>query len=633
MSVIFRLFAYCGLLLTNASLAVPPVPDSPSRKIDITQTGDMLGLPPVVATDEFDREIAAENSRRIQAIMQHPRVGPHCLIYFPAGSYHFDGAADGWQGTIETTAPHQSIQGDGMNHTRIFQHSRTVACTVRLQHDSATLERLFIGSGDASTEYQPQWEPIEERHQVAVELAAPVSDGRVWRTDPRILQVAVNSYGNTILQQRFSRPFEIAVRIVGSWLNVYIDEMWINDTAVGVYVNQESVMAGPAKIMRINQYSTHSPRRDSKVWTTFFKSETHFMEQVELIHNTFIGAQFIYMDGRPSRGGEGTSPAYDMVIDHNYVNVFDVGDAPEAKLDGPTNSGIYMNLPPKLSGTPNYSRDIRFTNNSCTGRAPRRGAFFYVEGMCRGITFSGNDISSPAVDKAIYIRPTERLERDGVSPAGEVAIRDIKITDNYFRSFSNLVTIGGDLNDPERTRRPQGDPHRGEDDDPWLVQRVIIAHNQNMMEGSSASFGLSGIYLNRVRQAVVQANTLVETAGTAVAIRDCHDVAISSNSFRGLAKPRGRQGIHVSRSKSVAISGNVLADFQLGLVVQDSRRVTLGQNVLGAVGRGVVATGNKSVVVSGNVVESQGIGIDDAGNQQMILSGNLGIADRTDIKD
>jgi hypothetical protein len=292
-----------------------------------------------------------------------------------------------------------------------------------------------------------------------------------------------------------------------------------------------------------------------------------------------------------------------------------------------------MNLPPKLSGTPNYSRDIRFTNNSCTGRAPRRGAFFYVEGMCRGITFSGNDISSPAVDKAIYIRPTERLERDGVSPAGEVAIRDIKITDNYFRSFSNLVTIGGDLHDPERTRRPKDDPHRGQDDDPWLVQRVIIAHNQNMMEGNSTGFGLTGIYLNRVHQAVVQANTLVETAGTAVAIRECHDVTLNSNSFRGLAKPRGRQAIHVSRSESVTLSGNVLADFQQGVVVQEAKRVTLGQNVLGAVGRGVVVSDSQSVVVSGNVVEATEIGIDDSGNQHMVLSGNVGIADRHDVKD
>ena len=114
------------------------------------------------------------------------------------------------------------------------------------------------------------------------------------------------------------------------------------------------------------------------------------------------------------------SPVYDMVIDHDYINtgwVEDTGD--------PKQSGIYLNLPPLADGS-NCSRDIRFTNNSCTARSPRHGAFFCVTGTCRGSTVSENDIASGCADKCIYIRASSQ-----VKPQEGIAIRDIKITNEY----------------------------------------------------------------------------------------------------------------------------------------------------------------------------------------------------------
>jgi len=591
------------------------------KKIDVTQTADALGLPPVMPAVSFDSETAKENSKRIKAILEHPHVGSHCLIYFPAGTYYFDGAVDGWQGTIETTAPYQTICGDGMNVTRILQNSRSVESTIRLRHSNVTLERLFIGSVDTSDTFNPLWEEKEQRHQAAIHLDAPVSDGRAWSTDPRIRQVTINSYGNSILQTTFSRPFEIGVKMNGSWLDVFIDEMWINDTAIGVYVYQGAVMAGPAKIMRINQYSTHPPGRSSKLWTTFFKSEGHFMEQVELIHNTFIGAQFIYMDGRPFEDDGDTSPAYDMVIDHNYINVHDVGEAPEAREPGPWNSGIYMNLHPRTNAG-NYTRDIRFTNNSCTGRAPSRGAFFYVEGMCRGLTFSHNDISSPAIDKAIYIRATKRLEQDGVSRADDTAIRDIKITHNYFRSFRNVITIGGDAEDPERLAQSENSVLRGVDDDPWWVQRVVIAHNQNMMEGASDTLGLTTCYLNRVRQGVVESNTFTETAGSALVINNSEEISVIGNSFRGLNETGGNRGIALMNTHNATVTGNVLAQFSEGLYFDHTRHVSIGNNTVRDAQTGISATNNNGLIVNGNSISDAEIGINSVENSSVVLSSN-----------
>ena len=186
-----------------------------------------------------------------------------------------------------------------------------------------------------------------------------------------------------------------------------------------------------------------------------------------------------------------------MVIDHNYINNCwqdDDGD--------PQKSGIYMNLPPLADGS-NYSRDIRFTNNSCSGRAPRRGAFFYVTGTCRGITVSENDIMSGGHDKCIYIRATREVK------AGEgIAIRDIKITNNYIRNYRSPITIGGDLHDPSRDDVAT----QGVDDDPYVNERVIIAGNQTMNLDVITTIGLTTCYLNQCRKVTVSNNSFVNTA-------------------------------------------------------------------------------------------------------------------------
>jgi hypothetical protein len=605
-----------------------PVADAPRPEtvpyVDVTRTAETLGLPPVLPATEPEPVQAATNTARIKAIMEHPQVGTHCVVHFPAGTYHFAGAAEGWQGTIETTAPHQTIRGDGMHATRILQHGPAPDSVLRLRHDNAAVEGLFVGAGESSEAFVPDWEEPAERLNAAIHLDAPSRTGNPWSTDPRIRQVAINSYGNTVLQRRFSRPFQTGIRITGAWLNVYVDEVWMKDTAVGVYVDQGAIMAGPAKIMRVNHYTTHAPDRQSRMWTIFFQSQTHFMEQVELIHNTFIGAQFIRMDAAAEREGERTTPAYDMVIDHNYVNVHDVGQAGEARDPGPENSGIFMRLPPTVAsaGPQNYSRDIRFTNNSCTGRAPSRGAFFYVEGMCRGLTFSHNDVSSPGIDKAIYIRATQRLEQDGVSRADDTAIRDVKITHNYFRSFRNLITIGGDADDPERLEQPVDSPARGRDDDRWWVQRVIIAHNQNMMEGETDTLGLTSCYLNRVRQAVVESNTFVETAGSALIVRGSEEISVVGNSFRGRSESRGRRGIALIDTQHATVTGNVLAQFAYGVLLERSRSVTVGNNVVRDADVGLRALQSQSVNCVGNEVSGAAVGIEASGNAGFIATSN-----------
>jgi hypothetical protein len=242
--------------------------------------------------------------------------------------------------------------------------------------------------------------------------------------------------------------------------------------------------------------------------------------------------------------------------------------------------------------------------------------------MCRGLTFSHNDISSPGIDKAIYIRATQRLEQDGVSRADDTAIRDVKITHNYFRSFRNVITIGGDKDDPERLAVPEDSPLRGRDDDPGWVQRVVVAHNQNMMEGATDTLGLTTCYLNRVRQAVVESNTFTETAGSALVVRNTEEVSVTGNSFRGLNAPRGRQGITLINTRCASVTGNILAQFGTGFVVEQSSHVTFGHNVVRDAETAVLARANRALSVLGNQISGAERGIEAAENVGLILSTN-----------
>ena len=122
-----------------------------------------------------------------------------------------------------------------------------------------------------------------------------------WSLDPQILNVTVNTTGNNIVITDYYRPFQEGVQVTGPWLNVYVHTMSMRDVFNAININQGERIAGPAKFIDVNVYSTAPqgapPDKVSTTWNTFFKSEGHFMEQVELIHCTYIGSQFIYMDG------------------------------------------------------------------------------------------------------------------------------------------------------------------------------------------------------------------------------------------------------------------------------------------------------------------------------------------------
>lgn len=293
----------------------------------------------------------------------------------PAGPVLFRWGGTEWQASIETTHSHQTIAGADLNATRILQLNREVASTVRLRHTGSTVRDLFIGASDYDTTFHPEWE--QQPLKTAIFLDAAASEAGRWSADPVVRKVNINSPGNTIERKSFYRPFRTGLEVKGAWLNVYAHTLWITDTFTAIDIDQGPVMAGPAKFIDINHYCIEA-RGQSKAWTTFFRSTGHFMEQVELIHCTFIGAQFIRMDGRPATNSAGNSPAYDMIIDHNYINVYDTMEAPEAQLPDKVYSGIYLNLPPLVASGP--GKITRAISGSRTiparGRRPDAGHFF-----------------------------------------------------------------------------------------------------------------------------------------------------------------------------------------------------------------------------------------------------------------
>jgi hypothetical protein len=563
--------------------------------VDVTQGDGVYVVEAIASTDDFSPAAARVNSERIHAILTNKNIGEQCLIYFPPGRYYFDGAADDWRATIETTARSQTIAGAGMNATRILQASRDVPATIRLRHDQAAIRDLFIGSADTDAAFRLEWE--EAPHQTAIHIDAP-AEANPWSASPRVERVAINSYGNSILQKQFSRPFKEGIRITGAWLDVYIRQIWMTDIFTGVYVDQGAVMAGPAKIMEVNHYSTHDRDGASHAWTTFFKSETNFMEQVELLDCMFIGAQFVYMDGQPREQGSSNTPVFNMVISGNYINVHDVGNAPEALEPDARWSGLYFNLPARRreGAPPDYSRDIRFVDNSCTGRAPRDGAFFYVEGMLRGLTLSGNDVSSGGADRCIQIRATEELSEPDGDTGDNVAIRDIKITANYFRNYRNIITTGSGFGDSMRNGvdRPASDLYQ--------VQRLIFAHNQSMMEGPTEATQLTAGYFARVRQLVIDGNTLAPTPSVALAVNDSEDVTVRGNALVGTGTEQSR-GIILTNVKSAAVANNTLRGFNSGIDIRGGKGIVVMGNALTECPNPVTADESTQYQSIGNSVE------------------------------
>jgi len=338
------------------------------------------------------------------------------------------------------------------------------------------------------------------------------------------------------------------------------------------------------------------------------------------------------MDGRVARPEDGLSPAYDMVIDHCYINVNDTPYGSPNKYDAKW-SGIYMNLPPKKADKTdgNYSRDIRFTNNSCTGRAPTRGAFFYVEGMCRGITFAGNDISCGfGNDKCIYIRPTANLEVDSVSKASDIGIRDIKIYDNYFRNWQSFVTIGDDKDDPSRDLQ-DGNSLAGKDVPLYSVQRVNITNNQSMHESNTENKGLTSCYLNYCRQVIISNNNFAEKLNSGIVIRNSEDALVSFNNLGSLDLSSPGYGIAMFDCNTGSVTGNALKKFKNGIFFDKSQQIAIGNNVLNTVGYGISCLRSSRISIGGNVIRNASVGIELEKVEDVMLFGNI-VDAKTPIK-
>ena len=623
--------------------------------VDVTRVDGVLVKEPIIASPIYQEDIATRNTARMKAIMSSPAIGEYCRIHFPAGSYYFNGAAEGWKASIQTTARNQSITGDGVNATRIIQKSTEVYATVKISHSNCTIQNLSIMSADYQPKFNREWDT--QPHQTAI-LLETLATNPPWHTDPQILNVNINATGNNITMDGFYRPFKIGIKSLGPWLNIYAQSMFIQHVHNAIYINQGSIIAGPAKFIDINSYAT-APVKGSQTWNTFFKSEGHFMEQVELIHCTYIGSQFIYMDGTKFSPDDvdfsktPTNPVYNMLIDHCYINSLwyslPSGD--------PKWSSIYFNLPPKPGGiNPSfgselYSKKIIFTYNWCAGKSPRDGAFFYVEGNLKGLTIHGNDFASGGRDRCIYIRATQPLLNS------DVAVRDIEITNNYFNDFRNPVTIGGNKYDPSRVNpspgyqesNEQASAATGRDDDTQWVEGVMITGNQTFYLPNLEKTQLTGLFLNRVRQVTVSGNKFAKTNGSSVIMRQCEDIILNGNSFAGFTDD-GECGIYLLNSRNATLTGNMLRGFKQGIFLQDSQDMAInGNNVFKCQTalelrkhNGAAIAGNmiseaktsmrlseiQNVAIVGNTYTRSGAKIVDGNSQSFRIKENIGLAEK-----
>lgn len=595
--------AWPGHLAVVASLCVPACsqgePNTTQQApgiphlVNVAEADGVIVEDPLVAASGFDATIARENTRRIHAIMHHPALREHAVIFFPAGTYYFDGPVDGESASIMTTGRFQTFMGADPSATRLLQKSTSVAATIRLSHDTCAVRNLYVGSADEDGAFHEDWEAAPHNAAILLDAPVPAEGPAAWQLDPQIVNVHVNGHGNAITLERYSRPFRNAIEIRGPWLNVYAHTMWINDAYTAIYVEQGPIIAGPAKFIDINFYRTYERSR-SKIWTTFFKSERHFMEQVEIIHCTFIGAQFISMDGRVPEGSPVTgTPAYDMVIDHNYINVV-ANENTEQRADPDARwSGVYLNLPAKRTpdGAVHYTRDIRFTNNSCSARSPEKGAFFYVEGMCRGITFAENDVSCALQARCVYLRP----DGSGVGADANVGIHDIDISGNYFRNWSNLVTIGAETVD--------GDTPVSR------VKRAVVARNRNTFEAALHHAGGTAIIARNAEQVVVDTNLLAETGGSGIEVSDTEEVIVMGNTSRGLARDQSGTGISFSRVSSGIATANTISNWARGILVANCRGMVLSDNVCRDSGVGLACSNSRNIIVMRNIFDGVSDGI------------------------
>ena len=552
--------------------------------IDVTRADGVYVREPLVARDEYDEAVAAENSRRIQAILMSDAVGEECVIYFPAGVYHFNGAAEGWDATIQSTHARQTFAGDGSNGTTIAEKGRGQAATIKLAHDCCTVRDLQIRSSDRSEQFVAEWD--HARHKTAILLEAT---GKTWHVDPQILDVNINSSGNTVAFSGFHRPFETGIEIVGPWLDVYVRTAWLRDVRNGIRVDQGALIAGPAHLIDINHVAT--PPTQSKEWTTFFRSESRFMEVVKILNCFFIGSQFVYMEGEPDDPQEHHNPAYTMVMEQNYLNT-NWG----SPGDGPRYAGVYLNLPP-LEDHSNSSRNIRFTGNYVSGRTPPGGAFFHLSGACHGVEISGNHFSSGGGGRCIEILPTMPMGDDGV------AIRDVRVTNNYVVNYRAPMVIGRDSVDG------------------W-VEGLLIQGNQSTLAPVLKDIGETGCVLTRVRKGVVSGNAFAPVSGSSVLASRCEGLSVSDNHLRGQGRDTTGAGMAVQNSRDVVITGNHMRQCPSNLTLERSSHLTIGSNVLEDAGESLRANACQYVSVQGNHLGDCGSGATIKSCRSVTLTGN-----------
>lgn len=529
--------------------------------INVMQVDGIYVKEALIQNDVYDESEANHNSKSIAKIMKSAPA--RCTIYFPGGIYHFNGSAENGRATVATSAAMQSFAGDGMNATFIREKSQEVETVFLMAHDRCILSDMSITSADMAGEYKKEWEDFPHGTAVAIDCYysdAPFSAECIFQN------LTINSSGNSLVTKAYYRPFEIAFKVRGNWLDPYFHSIWMTDVFTGFDVSEGSAggfaMGGSIQIIDVNYYMTLDPNGDagSKLhWSIFYRSRGLAMEQLEILHCMYIGSQFIYVD---IEEGESHKPAYDMVIDHNYINT--------VKLDAgsdETKSGIYMNLP-SIEGA--YSRDVRFTNNSCSGRSPGSGAFFYVKGAVRGITFADNDVSSGGADKCVYIRST-----DLAAPGNEVGVRDVKIAGNYFRNYQNPITVGGDGYDPSRTG--------GKAKDDFHIDRVIVSNNQIMGEIPEIErIARGGIHLSKCRSVSITGNTQCPTQGYALTLYECERVAITGNSFESfLDGTRGKAGVWLNRCRGVSVGTNAIYGFSEAIAEIDCENVLISSNITG----------------------------------------------------
>ena len=618
--------------------------------VDVTRADDVLVKEPIVAGAAYVEAVAAQNTARMKAILSNPAIGEYCRIHFPAGAYYFNGAVAGGDASIFSTANYQSFTGDGITATRIVQKSLDVPATIKIHHNNCTIQNLSIVSTDYQQKYNRDWDEHPLKSAIALDVQPPG-----WHTDPQILNVNINATGNNITIDGFYRPFETGIRITGPWLNIYVQTMFILHVHNAIYINQGNLIAGPAKLIDVNAYAP-APTEEPHVWNVFFKSEGHFMEQVELIHCTYIGSQFISMDGTKLTPGDDnftkppTNPVYNMVVDHCYINSL----WEKLPSEEPKWSGIYLNLPPKPGGIDTgfgselYSKSIVFTYNCCAGKTPRDGAFFYIEGNLKDLLIHSNNIASGGGDRCIYIRATTPLIKS------DVAVRDIAITDNIFNDFRSPITIGGNKHDPSRVDPAPGyqEPKEkagaaaGRHDDQAWIEGVKITGNQTFYLPVLEKIQLTGFFFNRVRQVTVSANRFARTSGASVIMRECEDIILNGNNFAGLAE-NGEQGVSLLSCKNATLTGNIMRGFRQGIHLQGSQCVSLNGNNLYKCQTalemqkqtGAAVTGNtigeaktsmrlgevQDVAIVGNTVTKSGAKVVEGNNQNLSLQGNVGL--------